>query len=210
MRNSKVQLPSLLNYFFLTAFCFLVPLICSCNGSSQDNRKLSIQSELDEVFSEGEQAPVLKLVDFSGKERTLDEFKGKFILLNFWASWCVPCVKELPELEDLQRKQISPDFQVVSINVDAPGAKNKVTKLIETHNLTFPVLLDPELLSFEKFRLSGLPETFFISPEGSFIPLDDPLSGKKVLRILSDREWSSETFIEAIKKASSTAKQDES
>jgi len=103
---------------------------------------------------------------------SLSQFKGKLVLLNFWATWCPPCVKEMPSMERLRQHFTGQPFEIVAINAGEPG--NKVDAFMakmnaKGHPLTFPILLDEKGRSFREFGLRGLPMSFVFSKDGELL-----------------------------------------
>jgi peroxiredoxin len=114
--------------------------------------------------SAGNPAPKLDLKGLNGRPVSLSSYQGKTILINFWATWCVPCLKEIPDLVKLQRSIKGP-FTVVGIAV-ASGEPDDITKFAKDHEMNYPILLDPDQRAYQKFRLIGLPASFLVDPSG--------------------------------------------
>jgi peroxiredoxin len=121
--------------------------------------------------SKGDIAPPFSLEEISGQSISLEEYRGKFVLLHFWATWCGTCRYELPAIENLNEKFKDSGLVVVSVLADdkaVPGLK-------QIFKITFPVLLDPEGAVADKYMVYGVPESFIIDPEGIIV---SRLSGK--------------------------------
>ncbi len=144
-------------------------------------------------------APDLHLQDLAGKTWRLSEFSNQVVLINFWATWCAPCVAEMPSLERLYQTFKDQGFRVVAINVDASTQLETVRQFVETHGLTFPVLLDPQLEVTERYGVKGFPESFFIGRDGMFLSVVDPQAQKKQVKIISDRPWDSKRYLNLVK-----------
>jgi peroxiredoxin len=114
------------------------------------------------------QAPDFVLPNLQGQAVRLSQLKGKVVFLNIWATWCPPCRKEMPTMENLYQKFKGTDFVMLAVSQDAEGAKTVVPYLREG-NLTFPVLLDASGEVGQKYGVTGLPETFIISREGHIV-----------------------------------------
>jgi len=97
------------------------------------------------------------LSDLNGKTWTLKGLRGKVVLVNFWATWCSPCRKEMPDLEALYRKFKHQGFVILSIS-DEDSAK--VAPFIRQMGYTYPVLLDPGRKVNQQFRIEGIPKSF--------------------------------------------------
>ena len=113
-------------------------------------------------------APEFSLVSPAGVPMTLKQFRGKVVLLNFWATWCPPCVREMPSMEALYQKFRAKGLAVVAISLDVKGAE-VVNRFLEKYKLTFPVALDPEGKSSSVYGAGSLPSTFLIDREGRVI-----------------------------------------
>jgi thiol-disulfide isomerase/thioredoxin len=109
-------------------------------------------------------APVLEAQDLKGNERALSDFKGKIVLLNFWASWCPPCVHELPAMQRLKQKLGGEKFEVVALNVGEK--KYKVWKFIKLIKFNPTVLLDPDKTTMSEWNVKTLPTSFLLDSEG--------------------------------------------
>ncbi len=104
--------------------------------------------------------------DGGGEEVTLADFKGKAVLVNLWATWCAPCVKELPLLARLQAKRAGADFLVIALNLDRPGKANVPEFLKEADAAALEPFADPTLKMMRGFRVAGLPTTILIGADG--------------------------------------------
>jgi thiol-disulfide isomerase/thioredoxin len=110
-------------------------------------------------------APPFTLDRLGGGASSLSEFRGKVVLLNFWATWCGPCRAEMPSLEALSHQFPSQDFMVVGIATDYEGAQI-VQPFMESFGLTFPLLLDPEMQVNDRFEIRSLPTSIVLDRRG--------------------------------------------
>ena len=149
-------------------------------------------------FSVGDKAPVFELLDLEDKKRSLSSFGGKVILLNFWATWCGPCVAEMGSLERLHKTHRDKGFEVVGINVDAEQNLEGVRKFARENGITFSILRDPELTFPQVYNLTGFPESLFIGKDGKFVAFADPAANSTGVRVVGDRAWDSPNFIKAV------------
>lgn len=118
------------------------------------------QSAEDEI--ELQLAPVFTLTNLDGEEVSLEDYRGKMVLLNFWASWCKFCDKEMPDLQQFDKD--NDDIVVVAVN--SMEDKAKAQKYIEDGNYEFDVLLDEDGVVSRMYYVSGLPTSYFIDEEG--------------------------------------------
>ncbi len=126
------------------------------------------------------EAPVFTLKDLRGKEVSLRDFRGQVILLNFWATWCVPCQWEMPEMDKLYQTFKGQGFVVLAVALDAEGTQT-VGPFVRERKLTYPVLLDTELKAARQYKIMGPPTTFLIGREGELIGV-----------ALGPKEWAGE------------------
>ncbi len=112
-----------------------------------------------------EPAPALTFLDRDQKERTLAEFQGKVVLLNLWATWCEPCIREMPSLERLQATLASRDFTVLALSQDRGGLP-LVEKYYQQHGLKLDMYVDKSTTAARALKARGLPTTVLIDAEG--------------------------------------------
>lgn len=106
------------------------------------------------------------LTDLQGKIWHLEELRGKVVLVNFWATWCPPCRKEMPDLQALYDKYKDSGFVVLAIS-DEEAAK--VTPFLAERKITYPVLFDPERKVNDAFLVRGIPKSFVYDREGKLV-----------------------------------------
>ncbi len=110
--------------------------------------------------------PDLTLKDIQGVPHSLVDYRGQVVLVNLWATWCPPCRKEMPVLQDFYNKYKGNGFVVIAINDGDPQAD--VSKFVHDYALTFPVWLDPTYIATEKaFNAPNLPTSFVIDRSGT-------------------------------------------
>ncbi len=110
-------------------------------------------------------APTFELPDINGKKVSLADFKGKVVLINFWATWCGPCKAEMPSLNNLYAAFKNEGFVVLAVSID-PSEK-PVRSFVAEKGLTFPVLMDPEKeVYFDQYAAFAMPTSFLIDRKG--------------------------------------------
>ena len=124
----------------------------------------------DELFpvTLGSQAPVFEANTIDGKslKRTLADYRGKVVLLNSWATWCGPCIVEMPTLEALHREFKNTDLRIVAVSIDQAETEEAIQEFVKKLGLTFEVLHDPEGDITRDYQAMGYPETFVIGRDG--------------------------------------------
>ncbi len=110
-------------------------------------------------------APPIRVNDRAGNLRTLSEFKGRVVLVDFWASWCAPCKASFPALDSLHGEFHDAGLDVVAINVDEDAKSAREFLSGKTPSMT--VLFDPKGRSPEAFKVEGMPSSFLIDRDGN-------------------------------------------
>jgi peroxiredoxin len=112
----------------------------------------------------GTPAEDFRLVDLEGKQQSLSQYRGKVVLVNFWATWCKPCTTEMPAMQTMYDKLRDKGFVVLAVNELEDDAK--VREHIKQHGHTFPVLMDRDNKVANQFGVFGLPVSVFIDEKG--------------------------------------------
>ena len=136
--------------------------LCSC--SKKDNQPTG-----ESTVEVGGAAPDFMLKDISGKDTTLSSYKGKVVLLEFWATWCPPCKESIPEMVELHKKYRDRGFTVLGISIDADSdVAAKVARFSSSYGITYPVLVAGETVSMT-YRVTSIPTSFLIGKDGTII-----------------------------------------
>jgi thiol-disulfide isomerase/thioredoxin len=130
----------------------------------------------------------LQWKDGNGKETGLDTYKGKVVLLNFWATWCAPCIRELPSLDRLQAALGGDDFQVIALNVNREGKRKaqRMLRRLKLKNLTLN--LDREVEVGKTLGLMNMPTTYLFDRQG-----------REIGKLAGSAEWDEKESIALIK-----------
>ena len=147
-------------------------------GSKEDSKK-NPTAEVGESPKEGFLAPQFTLYDLSGNQVRLIDFKGKVVLLNFWATWCSPCKREIPSLERLYQMRKDKGFEIMAISAERASA-SQIASFAEKYRMSFPILLNPQRDVGSKYWVRAIPTSFLLDKNG-------------VIRwkIVGGREWES-------------------
>lgn len=175
----------ILAILFVAAVIMMLVLSTSGDGFFH-RRKVPESDKMDlftrlrvQKFEEPVVAPDFTLKDLKGNQVTLKNFKGRVVFLNFWATWCPPCRREMPSMERLYKQLKDRDFTMLA--VDMQESEKRVRAFISEFSLSFPVLLDLNGDISSLYGIVGLPTTYIIDREGKII-------GKAV----GPRDWSSQ------------------
>jgi len=112
----------------------------------------------------GDLAPDFQLLTLDQEPVSLGDLRGNPVVLNFWASWCPPCVSEMPFLQEIHEEYS--DLGLIVLAVNKAESSSKVEEFVQSKNLSFPVLLDTKGVVAEKYRIRGIPTTYFIDEDG--------------------------------------------
>ena len=139
-----------------------VLLLCGCSASSHANeRAASAQSDNRKT------APDFTLMDANGNSVKLSDYRGKVVLLNFWATWCGPCALEIPWFIDFEQQYKSRGLEVIGVSMDDDGW-NVVKPYIAEHKVNYRVLLGNDSVTQLYGGVDSLPTTFLVDREGKF------------------------------------------
>jgi thiol-disulfide isomerase/thioredoxin len=148
------------------------------SSASRASTFMWMSSSATEKASSAKPVAAFAITDLEGKEVTLDAFKGKVVVLNLWATWCVPCIKEMPSLERLSVKMKDKGVAVMSVSQDRGGMK-QVGPFLDKHGLkALPIYLDAKGTVLKAIAGRGLPTTLVIDKEG-----------REIGRLEGDAEW---------------------
>ena len=137
---------------------------------------------------EGEQAPAFTLPSVDNRPVSLPDFRNKVVLVHFWATWCPPCVEEMPKLEQLYRAFQGKGLEIVAVSVDETGA-DAVAPFMRKHGITFPVLLDPGGPTAKRYGTYKYPETYVVDRQG-----------KVRYKVIGGLEWTSPETVTALQR----------
>ncbi len=145
----------------------------------------------------GYPAPDFDVVDTDGSHVTLADYDGKVLLLNVWATWCLPCREEMPSMQRLYDNFAPEDFEIAAISIDAmPGETDQAGNpggdplgFAQELGLTFPILLDPSGDIQRVYRTTGVPESFVIGTDGVIYK-----------KVAGPTDWDSQTNVELVRR----------
>ena len=135
------------------------------DASSSDPQFAAAMDAL-KADDERRQTADFTLADLDGKSWTLKQLRGEVVLVNFWATWCPPCRKEMPDLDALYRQFQNRGLVILAISDEERG---KVSAFLAEHKVTYPILLDPGRKVNELFHVEGIPKSFVYNRDGKMV-----------------------------------------
>ena len=134
----------------------------------------------------GGSAPALELKDLDGRAHRLADYRGRVVLINFWATWCGPCRDEMPSIQRLKEKLGGRPFTVLAVNLDEP--ESRIRKFLSEMKVDFTVLLDPERKVARAWDARILPASFLIGP-----------GGRIHYSLVGELEWDHELVVDRVR-----------
>jgi peroxiredoxin len=160
--------------FFLVIFIALNPAVA-------DNPSQELT-----VLDEPKPAPDFSLQDIHGKTHTLSDYRDQVLIVNFWATWCPPCVDEMPSLERAQARLRQDNVQIIAINAgESPKA---IEDFIEKFSVKLPLLIDNDMKVASAWSVIGLPTTYIVDPKGYIVS-----------KVMGTRDWDQRTLLQKIR-----------
>jgi peroxiredoxin len=148
-------------FIFIALTVLVTILSLTLNDSSLEfSNQVAIES--------GIPAPDFTFPGLDGKMVSLSDYKGKVVLVNVWATWCPPCVDEMPSMEKLYRKFKGEKFEILAVSIDETGLKT-VAPFMKKTRLTFPALIDSQGAIKSVYRITAIPESFIVDKQGLLI-----------------------------------------
>ncbi len=167
-RRNKIPM----NNFFSLVLLLCFSLILSACGQEEEQQQKMSEEPPPRVITmqpyglpvKGNPAPDFTLVDIEGRTWTLSELKGQVVFLNFWATWCPPCISEMPSMQNLYNTLPQDQFKMLAVlySDEAGNAKDFAEKL----DITLPILVDEGNRVGMEYGLTGVPETFILDKQG--------------------------------------------
>jgi cytochrome c biogenesis protein CcmG/thiol:disulfide interchange protein DsbE len=138
------------------------------------------------IIGEGDRAPDFSLTALDGKQVSLPDLRGKIVMVHFWATWCPPCVDEIPTIDKLYRTLSGKDFAILAVSVDEGGA-GAVASFMQRNGLALPALIDPAGSVAKRYGTFKFPETYIIDRAGIV-----------KYKVIGPRDWSDAATVKAL------------
>lgn len=154
------------------------------NNLETDNNKDDVEQTNDLLPIEiGAKAPDFTLENLNGEKLSLEDYRGKNVLINFWTTWCRFCVKEMPDFQKFYDEYKDNDFTILAVNLGE--TKSKITEFMEQNGYNFPVLLDTNGEVGVSYMVSGIPASYIVDKEGIIRTIKvGPISYSEIKQII--------------------------
>lgn len=146
------------------AISILVLLVVGCNNQPASTFVSPTPNPLRWLAKEGNPAPDFVLESLTGQAVDSSQYRGRPILVHFWATWCQPCRDEVKRLEAAAEAYRSKGFEILALTNETD--RNEVAKFVREQNLSFLIVFDPSNIVFDQYRVTGLPSSFLVDGDG--------------------------------------------
>jgi len=145
--------------FLILLFCFSI-----FSSISQTNEEVP----LNNIVINENPKPISSLLfeDFSGNEINLKDYQGKLVIINYWATWCAPCKKEMPSLDNLYQNSSFKNLEVLAVNAEKPNIIRTRKFFSDLNIKKLKIFFDPNINFVKEFKLKGVPTSILINKEG--------------------------------------------
>ncbi len=169
----------------LSVFVLLLSsmVLFGCNTKKEapkENKNISATNVVNKDTDSSNKAPDFSMVDTKGKKITLSDYKGQVVLLDFWATWCPPCRRGIPDLIDLQ-KTYKGKLVVIGVSLDT-DSKSQVVPFIKNVGINYPVVYGNENIVSDYGNIESIPTSFVIDQDGNIVKRHVGLMPKSVLK----------------------------
>jgi len=156
------------------------PMIMPDVKVTPNDRQIDVQSGSPSPLRH-KPAPAFTLSTVDGKKVSLSDYKGKPVVVNFWATWCGPCKVEMPWFEEFRKKYAADGFEVLGLDDDADVGKDVITKSVQKLGVTYPILLSDDKVAKEYGDPDVLPMSFYVDKTGKIVEVTAGLGTKDEL-----------------------------
>lgn len=148
-------------------FTTLAVAIAACGGDAADGgTDTSSDAPTAATSPSGPTVPDIEVDDFSGETTSLSDHVGRPLVVNFWASWCPPCIAEMPDLEAVHRSVAD---EVTFIGINTQDTLERAEALVTETGVSYELLRDPDGALFQAFGVFGMPSTFYVDADGTIV-----------------------------------------
>ena len=147
------------NFLFIGLFLLIGAVAYMVSTTSRTSR------DVVQPVVAGDLAPAFQLEDTNGNQVSLSDLRGKVVLVNFWATWCPPCIEEMPSMETLNKAMVGYDFVMLAINAEENG-RSVVADFLKRTPYTFPILYDDKGVVQKRYGVFKFPESFVVGKDG--------------------------------------------
>ncbi len=162
--SARRELPARLHHAMAKMAKIESPKRAAASRDPENYRRQAVAEPRLAPYRGPQDLPDIELDDLQGNRHRLSAYRGKVVLINFWATWCPPCVKEIPSLNELNRRMANQDFQLLTINVGEQEAV--IRKFLEQHPVDFPVLLDSNGEAIKSWKVYAYPSNYLLDGNG--------------------------------------------
>lgn len=154
-------------FIIILIFAGLIGLAIYTAQEKKEVPETAADVEEDTGLKPGSTAPDFTLRTLDGKQTQLKEYRGKKVILNFWATWCPPCREEMPEMQKFYNDFKGKNVEILAVNLEYSETKReKISDFVDEYSLSFPIPLDEKNTTGKQFRAVSIPTSYFIDEKG--------------------------------------------
>ena len=171
----------------ITKFIFILFCFSIFSSISQTNEDVPLNNiAINEIPK-----PISPIIfeDFSGNEISLKDYQGKLVIINFWATWCAPCKKEMPSLDQLYQDSSFKNLEVLAVNMEQPNVKKTKKFFADLNIKKLSIFFDSNLNFVKEFKLRGVPTTVLLNKKG-----------EEFARIIGEVDFQNKKFVKWLSK----------
>lgn len=152
----------------ITAFVLVIVAIVAINKFNTPDATIPAQPVTEEGGASGS-APDFTLPAVGGGSKTLSDYKGKVVMLNFWATWCGPCKREIPDFIEMQKAYRDKGFEIVGVSLDDPNARDAVAAFVKSEGINYDIVYGDGGVAQAYGGVRSIPTTFLINRDGEVV-----------------------------------------
>lgn len=164
----------------MTAFAVIIVAVVVINKLNEPDPSVMMQQTAAQSGGGGSQAPNFTLPAVEGGSKALADYRGKVVMLNFWATWCGPCKREIPDFIELQNEYRDDGFEILGVSLDQPGEEANVAQFVKQIGINYDIVHGNGEVAQAYGGVRSIPTTFLIDRDGNVVSSKVGLQPKSV------------------------------
>lgn len=156
------------NLIIVFIVLFMSASLHACENKEAEKTEPANEESAASFSSDGKKAADFKLKTLEGNDVSLSDYKGKVVIIDFWATWCPPCRKGIPDLVEIQ-KEYKDDVVIIGISLDQQNTIKDLDPFIKTYNINYPVVIGNQQVVMDYGNIQAIPTSFIIDQSGNIV-----------------------------------------